>query len=608
MAEKYCQYCLHQPKAWDEEPCFRCRSKDKWTPAVKTNLKEDSKPDLGGQMKDGGERVTYDGGAKREPHQGKGRYDWISPFALGRVAKVSLELQSWNDRRDQNSQPEGMVVHAYELINSFREGLRDFDYLAAAAWVINAAMHYEAKGRLLKAGGYDGTGFDSISPHTLERLAKWCELGGIKYGARNWEKGMPYDHPLDSALRHINCWRKGLKEEDNLAAVLWNLFALMHYQACHMDKFDNIPRYPEAQGKGTVEQSEGNLDANRPRFKKTTFCGERPKLRREDIEDEGFFTKQLGEWTMDAPIGGGKTGHILKKVYVPGEDGKFDYKLVEQAIKRGLSSPDPGITKAIDDLIKTGYPGLKWTYSSDKPIRKVLGHHVVGGGVVFDVDFDPNFDIDAYIKACDELHAIKSCENLKIDVTFDAKEFEAAMGRVVDLCNSIKAKPSDTSTTTYSRTPLEPKEQKTSFANDKPVKWRGMYFKNQQELDQVPAYLAETRGVPTKTDHKRNYRIIVEDFDGTLCENKWPEIGKPNWEEICYLHERMAAGDKLILWTCREGDLLTQALNWCERWGITFDAVNDNIPETKAHFGNNPRKVSGDEYRDDKAVRVPFTK
>ena len=25
-----------------------------------------------------------------------------------------------------------------------------------------------------------------------------------------------------------------------------------------------------------------------------------------------------------------------------------------------------------------------------------------------------------------------------------------------------------------------------------------------------------------------NEQIIAVDFDGTLCENKWPEIGEPN--------------------------------------------------------------------------------
>ena len=45
--------------------------------------------------------------------------------------------------------------------------------------------------------------------------------------------------------------------------------------------------------------------------------------------------------------------------------------------------------------------------------------------------------------------------------------------------------------------------------------------------------------------------IIAVDFDGTLCENKWPEIGMPNEELIEYLKKRQANGEKLILWTSR---------------------------------------------------------
>lgn len=48
--------------------------------------------------------------------------------------------------------------------------------------------------------------------------------------------------------------------------------------------------------------------------------------------------------------------------------------------------------------------------------------------------------------------------------------------------------------------------------------------------------------------------IIAVDFDGTLCENKYPEIGKPNGVLIDDLKMRKDNGAKLILWTCRVGD------------------------------------------------------
>ncbi len=98
--------------------------------------------------------------------------------------------------------------------------------------------------------------------------------------------------------------------------------------------------------------------------------------------------------------------------------------------------------------------------------------------------------------------------------------------------------------------------------------------------------------------------MIAVDFDGTLCVNRWPEIGPPNLPVIDELKLRKVRGDRLILWTCREGELLVQAMAWCRERGLRFDAVNDNLPETVRQYGDNPRKVSADEYWDDRAVVV----
>ncbi len=102
--------------------------------------------------------------------------------------------------------------------------------------------------------------------------------------------------------------------------------------------------------------------------------------------------------------------------------------------------------------------------------------------------------------------------------------------------------------------------------------------------------------------------VIAVDFDGCLCESRWPDIGKPRREVIEYLLERQRSGDKLILWTCREGELLDRALMWCLRQGIRFDAVNANLPERIEEYGNDCRKVGADEYWDDKSVIVMGTR
>lgn len=98
------------------------------------------------------------------------------------------------------------------------------------------------------------------------------------------------------------------------------------------------------------------------------------------------------------------------------------------------------------------------------------------------------------------------------------------------------------------------------------------------------------------------YKVIAVDFDGTLCESKWPEIGEANNALIYYLLEQQRDGAKLILNTCREGALLTKAVDWCMSRGLQFDKVNENLPEIIKKFGHgvDTRKISADEYIDDK--------
>lgn len=97
--------------------------------------------------------------------------------------------------------------------------------------------------------------------------------------------------------------------------------------------------------------------------------------------------------------------------------------------------------------------------------------------------------------------------------------------------------------------------------------------------------------------------IIAVDFDGTLCANEWPAIGAPRTAVLAYLTARRSAGDKLILWTNRRGERLSEAVQWCADQGVTFDAVNENLPEVVERFGGDCRKVFADVYLDDKAMK-----
>ena len=100
-------------------------------------------------------------------------------------------------------------------------------------------------------------------------------------------------------------------------------------------------------------------------------------------------------------------------------------------------------------------------------------------------------------------------------------------------------------------------------------------------------------------------QVIAVDFDGTLCANAWPGIGTPNQQLIDMLIGRKRErGVRLILWTCREGELLEAAVRWCAERGLSFDAVNGNLPERIGQYGGDCRKVSADLYIDDRAISL----
>ena len=96
--------------------------------------------------------------------------------------------------------------------------------------------------------------------------------------------------------------------------------------------------------------------------------------------------------------------------------------------------------------------------------------------------------------------------------------------------------------------------------------------------------------------------IVAVDFDGTLCEDAFPDIGEPKYDIIKAVQEYKSYGWKIILWTCRNYEFLDRAVMWCKRHGLEFDAVNKNLPEVQERFGGDTRKIYANVYIDDKNV------
>lgn len=100
--------------------------------------------------------------------------------------------------------------------------------------------------------------------------------------------------------------------------------------------------------------------------------------------------------------------------------------------------------------------------------------------------------------------------------------------------------------------------------------------------------------------------IIAVDFDGILCENEFPNIGKPNYEVISLIRQIMDKGAEVILWTTRNGNELTAAVEWCKNYGLNFSHVNapaqSNEKEYEDKYPVQSRKIYADVYIDDHNV------
>lgn len=96
---------------------------------------------------------------------------------------------------------------------------------------------------------------------------------------------------------------------------------------------------------------------------------------------------------------------------------------------------------------------------------------------------------------------------------------------------------------------------------------------------------------------------IAVDFDGTIAEHRYPDIGRPVPGALAWLERFRSEECRLILLTMRGGVHLAEAVGWCRQHGITFDHVNENPSQRK---WTDSQKVYAHLYIDDAAVGCPL--
>ncbi len=94
---------------------------------------------------------------------------------------------------------------------------------------------------------------------------------------------------------------------------------------------------------------------------------------------------------------------------------------------------------------------------------------------------------------------------------------------------------------------------------------------------------------------------IAIDFDGTIVEDAYPEIGKPKLFAFETMKELQKQNHQLILWTYRSGAELEEAVEFCREKGIEFYAINKSYPE-EVYDAAGSRKIHAHIFIDDRNI------
>jgi hydroxymethylpyrimidine pyrophosphatase-like HAD family hydrolase len=98
--------------------------------------------------------------------------------------------------------------------------------------------------------------------------------------------------------------------------------------------------------------------------------------------------------------------------------------------------------------------------------------------------------------------------------------------------------------------------------------------------------------------------VLGIDFDGTIVEEAFPEIGKIKPKTVQLMQEAIEAGHLLIVWTARSGQAEIDAINFLNENNIPYHYVNENPEDPYAIRGEQGRKIFCDYYLDDRALHV----
>lgn len=95
--------------------------------------------------------------------------------------------------------------------------------------------------------------YDLIPWDAIHGLALHCERGALKYGERNVEKGIPLHSLIDSAIRHLSCYMRGMDDEPHLVSALWNI-AFAIWTEKNKPEMQDIPTRMEGNRESIIDE------------------------------------------------------------------------------------------------------------------------------------------------------------------------------------------------------------------------------------------------------------------------------------------------------------------------------------------------------------------
>ncbi len=83
--------------------------------------------------------------------------------------------------------------------------------------------------------------------------------------------------------------------------------------------------------------------------------------------------------------------------------------------------------------------------------------------------------------------------------------------------------------------------------------------------------------------------ILCVDFDGTIVEHEYPDMGELKEGAKEYINKLYDEGYYIIIWTCRAGYPLVDMINFLDDKGVKYHKINENAPFEMIGFKPSPK-------------------